>query len=66
MSSNEGIKQSQSQEKAIMRHSKLSIHWSIRRLQLNLLTATCLKMVARDSLLRLGKHCGCKDWLNED
>jgi hypothetical protein len=48
MSSNEGIKQFQSQEKAIMRPSKLSIHWSIRRLQLKPLTATCLRMVARD------------------
>jgi hypothetical protein len=51
MSSNEGIKQFQIfklQEKAIMRHSKLSILWSIRRLQLKLPTSTCLKMVARD------------------
>jgi hypothetical protein len=47
MSSSEGIKQSNSQEKAIMRHSKFSIHWSIRRLQLNLLTSTRLEMVAR-------------------
>jgi hypothetical protein len=32
-----------------MRHSKLSMHWSIRRQQLILLTSTCLEMVARDS-----------------
>jgi hypothetical protein len=48
MSSNEGIKQFQSQEKAIMRFTKLFILWSIRRLQLTLLTSTCLEMVARD------------------
>jgi hypothetical protein len=31
-----------------MRHSKLSIHWSMRRQRLQLLTSTCLKLVARD------------------
>jgi hypothetical protein len=43
-----GIKKNgKSQEKARMRHSKLSSLWSIQRPQMSSLGATCLRMLAR-------------------